>query len=358
MRFQLVLGACFFVLAGASSATAQEPMFKLQLQGRWIEGLPLLALENEVRLLARDGQIVQFDPALATQYSQSNGGFHSYSQAELRGQLLREYGAGFEVSGVGHYLVVHPVGQKNLWAPRFEELYRSFVHYFHARSFHPAEPRFPLIAVVFPRKADFDQQAAREKLATPQNMLGYYTPRSNRIYLYDVTAGGKTGFDWSINADTIIHEATHQTAFNVGMHNRFGQTPQWVCEGLATLFEAPGVWNSQLHHNLADRVNRRHLATFRRYLSRRGPSAIAEMVATDRLFQTDNEGAYAEAWALTFFLTETEPRKYVQFLTKAAGVKSFTEYSSANRLGDFAAVFGANFDLLDARMKRFLAELR
>ena len=76
------------------------------------------------------------------------------------------------------------------------------------------------------------------------NTLGHYDPASNRVFLFDVTSG-TSGDDWSENADTIIHEATHQTAYNVGVHKRFTAAPRWLVEGLATMFEARGVWNAQ-----------------------------------------------------------------------------------------------------------------
>lgn len=357
--FSIRAGLTAWLLAALAptSVVFAQSAFKLQLDGRWIEGTPLVASEKQVFLLARDGQIWDFHPGHAKNYSQSPGKFYAFSQAELRGQLMREYGSRFEVSGSGHYLVVHPAGQKDLWAPRFEELYRSFVHYFNTRAFRPSEPRFPMVAVVYPRQADFDRAARAEGAGSVGKMLGYYSPRTNRICLFDITSG-RGGQDWAINADTIIHEATHQMAFNAGMHNRFGQSPQWVCEGLATMFEARGVWNNRLHHNLPDRVNHIQLAAFRRYLPRRSANAISETVSSDRIFDKDTEGAYAEAWALSFFLSEQEPRKYVQYLMKTAAVKDFTEYRSPERLQDFTSIFGSNLGLLEARMKRFIAELK
>ncbi len=337
-------------------AIAQQA-FKLQLAGRWVEGTPLVATEKQVFLLARDGKMWEFAPSEAKSYSKSSDTFYAYSQAEMRGQLMREFGSKFEVSGSGHYLVVHPAGQKDLWAPRFEELYRSFVHYFNTRAFRPSEPRFPMVAVVYPRQADFQRAATADGSMNVQNMLGYYSPKSNRIALFDVTAG-RTGLDWSTNADTIIHEATHQMAFNAGMHNRFGQSPLWVCEGLATMFEARGVWNGRVHQNQADRVNRIQLAAFRHYQPRRSSNAIAETVSSDRAFNNDTEAAYAEAWVLSFFLSEQEPRKYVQYLSKTAAVKDFTLYPGPQRLKDFTDIFGGNFGLLEARMKRFIGELK
>ena len=346
--------ACLWAIPRAAHA---QQGFKLQLAGRWVEGTPLAVTDKQVFLLARDGQMLEFNPSQAQNYSKSNGTFHAYSQAEMRGQLLQEFGNRFEVSGNGHYLVVHPAGQKDLWAPRFEELYRSFVHYFNTRNFRPSSPRFPMVAIVYPRREDFERAAAASGVQNLQNVMGYYSPMTNRISLFDVTAG-RGGQDWAINADTIIHEATHQMAFNAGMHNRFGQSPKWVCEGLATMFEARGVWNGRIHHNLGDRINRNQLAAYRRYQPRRNANAIAETVNSDRAFDVNPESAYAEAWALSFFLSEQEPRRYVQYLMKTAAVKDFTLYPGPQRLKDFTDIFGGNLGLLDARMTRFMSELK
>lgn len=351
------MALAWLLLLAAPEVALAQPAFKLRLDGRWIEGMSLVETDQQIFLLARDGQIWDFAPAQAQNYRRSGAKFTAFSQAELRGQLLREFGKQYEVSGGGHYLVVHPAGQKDLWAPRFEELYRSFIHYFNTRAFRPGEPQFPMVAVVYQRQADFQRAAVADGSQNVQNMLGYYSPKTNRIALFDATAG-RNGVDWSTNADTIIHEATHQMAFNVGMHNRFGQTPAWVCEGLATMFEARGVWNGRVHHNLPDRVNRIQLASFRRYQPRRSANAIAETVSSDRAFEKDAEGAYAEAWALSFFLSEQEPRKYVQYLMKSAAVKDFTLYPAPRRLKDFTDIFGGNLALLDARMQRFMGELK
>src|SRR4029453_16051288 len=121
------------MLTSAPALHAGKPLIKLDLPGRALEGTLLAASQAKSFLLARDGQCVEFSPREATNSSQLPGGFTSYSQAEIRGMLLREFSQGFEVSGVGHYLVVHPAGKRDQWAPRFEELYRSFIQYFSAR---------------------------------------------------------------------------------------------------------------------------------------------------------------------------------------------------------------------------------
>lgn len=356
MRSAWIVGA--FLLAAAVPARAQDFTIEVQLQGRYLQGLPLAWSPTDVLLLGRDGCLWRFSPEEAKSYRKVAGGFQGYSPSDLRSQLSQEFGRAFDVSGTGHYLVVHPAGQRDAWAGRFEELYRSFVHYFTARGWSPQPPRFPLIAVVFPRQQDFLRHAAAEGASLEAATLGYYSPKTNRILLYDVTAGQPSRDDWHVNAQLIIHEATHQTAFNTGIHNRFSVPPHFVAEGLATMFEARGVWNWQQSTGLQERIHGHRLAAFQKYAaSRRKKGSLAQFVATDDRFRSDPEAAYAEAWALTFFLAETSSRKYVDYLRKTASRQSFTPYDAAERIRDFQAAFG-DLALVEAHFLRFIAQLK
>lgn len=354
------LGFAFLVLFFHLPASAQRFTIALQLHGRQVEGAPLAWTESEVALLQRDGSLLSFSPAVAREFRKTADGFQSFSQGELRAQLAREFGSQFEVSGTGHYLVVHPAGQRDQWADRFEQLYRSFVHYFTARGFRPSEPQFPFIAVVFPDKPSFLRNARQSEERLQPNTLGYYSPTTNRIMLYDTTVGGPAGdADWQVNAETIIHEAAHQSAFNTSIHNRFAYPPRWVIEGLGTMFEARGVWNSRRYPSLEDRVNRGRLADFQQYAAaRREKGSLAQTVSSDRIFQLRSQDAYAEAWALTFFLAETRPARYIEFLRKTAGRASFTAYRSPEMLDDFSDSFGPDLDRLESEFLRYMANLK
>ena len=308
------------ILLAPPTASAQKFTIALEVGGRQIEGGPLAWTDSDVALLQRDGALLNFSPAEASKFRKTANGFRSYSQGEMRAQLAREFGRQFEVSGTGHYLVVHPTGQRDQWAGRFEQLYRSFVHYFGARGFRLQEPQFPFIAVVFPDKPAFLRYARQTNAQLQANTLGYYSPISNRIVIYDTMHGRAAGgSNWQLNAQTIIHEAAHQSAFNTSIHNRFAHPPLWVIEGLGTMFEARGVWNSRKYPSLSDRINRGRLADFKRYMTtRRAPGSLARFVSSDRLFQSQTKDAYAEAWALTFFLAETRLANYIQYLRKTA----------------------------------------
>jgi len=346
------------ILASSACAPAAEPLFRFDLGGRTLEGTPLVVADKKAFFLLRDGALSEFAPDEATNYSRLSASFQSYSQAEIRGQLLREFGQGYDVSGVGHYLVVHPAGKRDEWAPRFEELYRSFLHYFAARGWQLPEPQFPLIAVVYARQIDFWQQAARDGVPLSTGLLGYYSPISNRISMFDASVSNR-GWDWTTNANTIIHEAAHQTAFNTRVHSRFAHSPRWLVEGLATMFEARGVWQSGTYRNQADRINRIRYADWqKRAAGGRPQDAIAQLVSSDSLFTTDPQNAYAEAWALSFFLMETMPKKYSDYLGKLAGRPPFAEYRSPERLRDFSDVFGNDLRMLSARLQRFMSELK
>ncbi len=357
MNSFLASGILLLTLLLVPASHAGEPMVRFLLEGKVVEGTKLHWATDYGAVLARDGRWFSVNPREVEGLREVSNSFRPYSAAELRGRLQQEFGSAFETAGDGHYLVVFPKGQRDTWAPRFEQLYRSFQQYFTARGWRPNEPTFPLVAVVFPSQQQFQQYAAREGSKLTAGTLGYYSPISNRILLYDVTHNSR--LDWSLNAETIIHEAAHQTAFNTGVHNRFAQPSRWIVEGLGTLFEARGVWNSAKYKSQGDRINRYRFEAFQKYAqSRRPAGAMAELIASDRPFQTDIEGAYAEAWALTFFLSETDPRHYLEYLKKTAAVSNFSQRRSPERLADFTAIFGTNLKLVEAKMLRFMNELK
>jgi hypothetical protein len=334
-------------------------MVALELHGERIEGMPLAWDADAVHLLGRDGRLWSFDPDEATNFRKTSNRFRSYSVSELRATLLRELGKAFEVTGTSHYLVAHPRGQRDRWAERFEQLYRAFVHYFAVRGFRLQEPPFPLVGIVCRDQRDFIRYSARGGLPVGRGVLGYYSLESNRIILFDMTGGEIDSADWRQNASVVIHEATHQMAFNTGIHSRYSPPPLWVAEGLATLFEAPGVHDSRYHTRRSDRINRGRFEQFRRLVVPQHKSHLpAELTASDRLFRTHTAAAYAEAWAMTFYLIETQPAKYFDYLSRTAAHPPFAEYTAAERTADFTAVFGKDWRMFEARFLRFMASVK
>ncbi len=343
---------------GSSSTLGAEWTIEVFWRSDRLEGTPLGWSSQTIDLLGRDGSWWTFPLDEAQDYRKLSYDFRPLTQGEQRALLMGEFGAGYEVSGTGNYLVVHPAGRRDRWAHRFEELHRTFVQYFSVRGFRLESPRFPLVAIAFPTRQEFSNYAARQGVTLPSGVLGYYSRQTNRVLLYDLTADDR-GFSANDNIATIIHEATHQMAFNTRVHNRFAASPIWTIEGLATMFEAPGVHDARHNATKESRVNRDRLTAFREYAAERQTGKIlAEMIATDRIFQTHPDIAYAHAWALTFFLSEQYPQKYASYLAKTAERPALAGLTAAERIKDFRSEFEIDFAMLESRLLRFVDSLR
>jgi hypothetical protein len=346
------------VAIGSVHAESSDFMFRANVNGEILEGKPLHWSSTQMLLLGRNGQLYEFNPKIARDAVKTGARYASYSAPEMKMSLEHEFGNQFEVSSIRHFVVVHPRGERDQWAHRFEELYDRFEHYFGVRGFELQEPLYPLVAVVFRDQDEYYRNAAANGTPLPPNWLGHYDPRSNRVFLFDSTAKNHNA-DWSENASTIIHEATHQMAYNTGIHRRFAGAPRWLAEGLATMFEAKGVWNAQYDRTQSDRINRGRLDSFRDYVAkRRQPGSIQAMLSSDDMFRSDQDGAYAQAWALSFYLSETQPRAYAQYLTKTADRPMFSEYSPVERVADFQTFFGSESKIFESKFLSYMAEVK
>lgn len=358
MRHFILLLLIWVAAVSSAEAAAPRPKWTMlvSIGDRQVEGTPLTWSNQQVLLLARDGRLWDFAPSEGRDFRKVSSTFNSYSAAEMRAALERELRGKLVITGTGHYLVAHPPGKED-WAQRFEELYRSCVHYFGLRQMRVREPAFPLVAVVWERQADFMRAASQDGSQVSPDVLGFYSPTTNRVMLYDSNHGRrKRGF--SENDATIIHEATHQMAFNTGVHNRFSPTPRWLGEGLGTMFEARGVWNWRDYPDRRDRINRGQLAIYRAWLKQgRKAGDFAHVVGSDRMFLVNPTAAYAEAWAWVFFLTETRPRQFAEYVRRVASRGDFETYSAAQRLSDFSTYFGTDLRMLEKHCLNFIAGL-
>ena len=354
LALQTVL-ALALVIPWVRSSRGAEFMFRARVDGQLVEGKPLYWTDTQMFLLGRDGALRQFNPQKAKEGKKIASRFVGYEMQLMKRALQEEFSDYFELTTTQHYIVVHPRGQKNLWAQRFEDLYRSFQHYFRVRGFRMLEPEYPLVAIAFRNQAEYYRHTATQGSTMQPGYLGHYDPQSNRVYLFDIATNDQR--DWSENDRTIIHEATHQAAFNVGIHTRFTTTPRWVSEGLATLFEASGVWNSKPHWSQRARLNERRCNDFWYHVRPKWQEgSLRSLIASDSVFRHDTTGAYATAWALSFYLCETQPRRYCQYLEKSAARPMFSAYMEADRVTDFELIFGDDWRMLEVKFLRYMQQ--
>ena len=384
------------VVAASGTLHASQPLIEIEVGKDKLEGRVAAHGDSFFWLMGQDGRLHGVTNSTVTKFRQVSPHFSSWPATVLRDQLRRELGKSFDVVGTRHYTVC-AVGDRTAraYAETLEDLFRSFHMYFSVRGFKIDEPEFPLVAIVFPDYDSFEQYAQAEKVSASRLLKGYYLTTSNRIALYEDGAasaalspapgvlhtsldrwrleGGasfplrlSSAFDgqaWgAVEAtlkDTIIHEGTHQVAFNTGLHSRIGQTPKWVVEGLATVFEAPGIRNAGASTGVKMRINRDRFVWFGNYSkSRRKPKALESFLAGDEFFKSDALDAYSEAWALSFFLIETRPRNYAEYLRTIAARDPLLVYSREERIADFRQTITKELPLLEAEFLRFIAQLK
>ncbi len=346
------------LLVSADTASGQQSKVdmtvKIAYKKKNYVGRPLAWDGKDMMLLRRDGKISILPVKSDKDYEKVKRGFDPYSTEDIRVRLQKEFGSRYQVSTTPNFVVVHPPGDFNVWAMPFQELYSRFRVYFSSRGFQLEQPEFPMVAVVLRTRGEFDR-FLKDYHEYDRDILGYYSPRSNRIITYDQTQGRSRSKDWFFNADTIIHEATHQTAFNTGVHTRFGPVVRWASEGLAMLFEAPGFNNSMYYSRQNDRINRDRLTQLKSYYEQgRVKGNMKKLVLSNDLFRTDPHLAYAVSWGMSFYLSETMPSKYHRYLRNDGQRTDFSDYTRKQRASDFASAFGRDFSALDARMERFI----
>ncbi len=330
----------------------RRPLVRIKLASGWIQGAPLGLERDQLVLVGTDGRLWYFGQHEVQNFEKTGRLFRPDSHTRLASLWQKRLGPGFRSTSTRHYVVIHPAGQGH-WAAEFERVYRSFWHYFSVRGFRLQEPPFPLVAVVLRSHQEYLQTAARYAGGVPSWSGGFYSPDTNVVMLY--REGRPRGGDPDTLA-RIVHEVTHQAAYNTGVHDRLRGHPRWVVEGLATVFEVPGVWKGDHTTSRTARVHRDELQVF---LAHRRKSKeknwLAEFVARDSLFQRNPELAYARAWAVSFYLAETRGRKYCRYLQLSTG-EQFA--SPKQRLKTFMRVFGDNLAWLQADLERFLAALQ
>ena len=341
---------------GHSVAQSPEMTVKLQIKNRTVIGQPLAFDGQNIALLKRDGRWNLYPVKSERDIKKVSDRFEPYGSDALRERLQKEFGKKYQVSRTQNFVVVHPPGNYSIWAVPFEQLYQRFRNYFSSRGFSLDRPDFPMVAVVLRTRKEFDKFLRVYHRYDPM-ILGYYSQKSNRIITYDPSNGRSQKRDWAFQS-TLIHEAAHQTAFNVGIHNRFGNEPSWVSEGLALLFEANGVNNSMYYSKQKDRINKDRLRMLKLYYQQgRVSGKLGSMIKNDDLFKSDPSLAYAYSWGLTFYLTEKYPKQYFEFLKTDAARQDFSLQTTKQRISQFKRYFGSDILAHEKRIEQFIKSL-
>src|SRR5437588_3433364 len=289
------------------------------------------AVDGGVMLLARDGALWPVEKENLVSRRSDAKPFAPLTREELAKQLAAEL-PGFKAHHTQHYLIYYNTSPAYArWVGGlFEGLHKAFYNYWTRRGAVLHEPQFPLVAIVFGGQESFARHARAEIGETANSIIGYYNLKTNRMTMYDLTGVEAAGLANDRNAAarinqilsqpgaertvaTIVHEATHQLAFNSGLQVRFADVPFWVSEGLAIYFETPNLESTKGWRNIGG-INRVNLINFRKYLPRRPAGSLEQLLSDDKRFRdpATSSDAYAEAWALNYYLLQTKSETYVK----------------------------------------------
>ena len=297
---------------------------------------------------------------------------------QLAQRLLEEMGPGFQVYQAKHYVVVYNTTRKYAqWTSSLlERLQKGFLAYWKKRGCDVKEPESPLAVVIFGDKDSYLQYAREELGAAAGTAIGYYSFQSNRITMYDLTGmqalrreDSRRGSLHDITAmlsepeaaplvATIVHEATHQIAFNCGMQKRYADNPVWIAEGLAMFCETPDLFSNRSWSGIG-KVNYDRWDLYRDNANDDKILPLESLIVDDSRFRNSRTAvnAYAEAWAWTYFLATWHTDELVAYLKDIADKPLLTPQDKKGRLADFAKHFGSDFAKLEDEFYRRMSRI-
>ena len=372
----------FWLLAVASQAVWALDQVVMEEDGKSVRlsGKVLTEAQNGGLLVQdQEGVLIAVQPQQLVSRTRDDTPFSFLSAEELQARLLERLPSGFRAHTTLHYLICYntsPVYAK--WCGSlYERLFQAFYNYWERRGLKLKEPELPLVALVFADQSSYERSARSELGDASLSVVGFYSLRTNRVTMFDLTGShglrGPVGRFTSTaqissllmqpSAErlvaTIIHEATHQIAYNCSLHTRYADIPQWVSEGLAVFFETPDLRSSQGWRNIGG-VSASRLAQFRHYLATRPPESLRSLVEDNKRFRQTGTAldAYAEAWALQHFLITMRLSAYVRYLRKLSEKSPLIYDTPEQRWAEFREAFGEDPAALDTEFLRYVSTLR
>ncbi len=336
------------------------------------------AQDGGLLLLARDGVLWLIPPDEQVRHSSDAAPFRPFTRDEMSKEVLAQLPKGFDVHSTKHYLIFYDTSPAYAqWAGSlFEQLYKTFTNFWTRNRFELSEPEFPLAAVVFADRQSYLKFSRPELGEAGESIIGYFALESNRMTMYDLTGvesqgrgrgRGKTAAQ--INdvlsqpealrtVSTIVHEATHQIAFNCGLHARLSDCPLWFSEGIAEYFETPDLRRTKGWGGI-NGMNPARLEQFQQYLAARPANSLETLICDNKRFRDPKQAldAYAEAWALTSFLIKQHQKEYVGYLSMLSKKKPLMMDGPDKRIDEFRRTFG-ELKTLDTEFLRYMAKVR
>jgi hypothetical protein len=380
LLFAAVMSAIAIAMGrGDESPSASEHLLEVRhreegrdvlTQGR----LLVTAADGGLLLETRNGRLVTIKPGDLISRDESADPYVAADAETLAAELSRELSDGFQIVRTKRYVIAtDSTAVYAQWCGKLlERLQIAFVAHWQRAGLKIAAPERPLAAIIFADPADFAAYATGDAGAAVAASQGYYSIRTNRIVLTDLTmAAGQPGAATEsevlrrlesrvANLTTVVHEATHQIAFNCGLHTRYADNPMWLLEGMAMYCEAPDLKGTAGWKSIG-RIHPGRLNQFREFAAKRRQSgSLPTLILTEDRFRDPATAvdAYAESWALTYYLIHERRDEYVAYLEALAAKPRLMWDTPVQRENLFLQTFHTDWETLDRDFLKSIQRLR
>ena len=293
---------------------------------------------------------------------------------QLGQEIVAELPTGFTFLTTRHYVICYDtsLGYARWSAALLERLFSGFHAFWSQAGLDVSQPEQPLIVIIFSNRNDYNRAAKKEVGDASHSIVGYYNQLTNRITTYDITGSDSTDTTASQSSHsvgtkilqnprassliaTLVHEATHQLAFNAGLHVRLSSTPVWLSEGIATYFETPDLTNSRGWRSIGA-INPPRLDLVVKQFT---PGLISRFIADDKPFHDPEEAlvAYAHAWAFVSFLATMKKEAFCSYIAQFERKPPLAKDSATTRMAEFKTAFGFTPDSLEPELIEYINSL-
>ncbi len=378
---------CFVVILGTTlnlSAQASPPLVKqksakiIEVSHRTPQGIQkklhgkllVEALDGSL-LLEDDQQILHIIPGETIAQRSALSEVNPLTPKQLGQKTVASLPDGFSFITTRHYLICYntSLGYARWSAALLERLFTGFHAFWSQAGLEVGQPEQPLVVIIFSNRNDYKRAAEKEVGNASHSIVGYYNQLTNRITTYDITGSDsndpttRQSLSTAGNSilrnpqassliATLVHEATHQLAFNAGLHVRLSPTPVWLSEGIATYFETPDLTNSRGWQSIGA-INEARLELILKQFT---PGLISRFIVEDEPFHNPDEAllAYAHAWALVSFLATMRREDFCKYIANSKKKAPLELDSPSERLNEFKNAFHSEPDDLEPAIIQYL----
>lgn len=348
-----------------TSITLTEPA-DTRVEGYVVAPMP----DGGVLLEHRSGRLQMINGPTITERSETEFEFQRMSDEEMGTYLTSLTGPEFHISQTDHYIICANTSEAyaeyvGRLLDRVHTEYGKLMTDLNA-PFKPSAEKLPVI--ILSSVSEFQEFAKRQHPETTfEDTPGYYSIRENQVLLQDLTrdrslkapAIRKKLAEQPLQLATIVHEAVHQLAFNTGLQVRMADNPVWFSEGLATYFEQVAVKSPQLWSK-PGLVNARHHAEFVRTATGALSIPLETLLGSEDTFldSTTVATAYAESWALVYYLHKDHREKLGVYMNSLSRLQPIQRVSPEMRMTIFSQAFGESPGDMEKKMIPVIRKLR